>query len=337
MHLSEVVDRFITEYIAAIEKIEDKLACREFTPLKSDLTKYKLIKIQKNLWELLLKFTREHDNYHGNSRWHIFDSSGRNMIKVYNNESTTQYNSGFHCVIHSLVEDSEEGMESTDEVWLVWWDVQNNKEYSIRNYWTVEQTFYWLIDEIIPLVMYLKDSNTFINKLGLKKSVSFDEYKKLNTLSNRYFRIDDRYFDMNNIKKVDDLIKLIRSLQLYYSTTREVYIEKNSIENVYDSLIYILNISYDTDFYYICSKLEINQTSNIEKLKTQINKKKEFEKYGKINGGCLDMILRSITAAIEYSKEIINPDEIKLITQYLKPITKDYNLNKLVNAYNTKV
>lgn len=49
------------------------------------------------------------------------------------------------------------------------------------------------------------------------------------------------------------------------------------------------------------------------------------------------MILRSITAAIEYSKELINPDEIKLITQYLKPIIKDYNLNKLVNAYHTKV
>ncbi len=47
------------------------------------------------------------------------------------------------------------------------------------------------------------------------------------------------------------------------------------------------------------------------------------------------MLLRSISASIEYSQEIINPDEIKLITQYLEPMITDYNLNKLVSAYLT--
>ncbi len=334
MHLCEVVDRFISEYIVAIEKIEKVLTCKEFLPLSNDLTKYKLIKIHKKLWGLMLKFADEHDNYHGNGKWHIFDSSGRNIIKVYNNEPTPQYNSGFHCVIHSLV-DSNDSWEPTEEVWLVWWDVEKNKNYGIRDYWTVEQTYHWLTNEFIPLVMYSYDSSLSRNKLGFKKGVSFDEYKELNTFNNLYFRNSNRYIDIYKTTRVNELIELVNSLQLYYSVTTETYLEKKAIDSIYDALIYILSISSDTDFYYICSKLNINQTSDINHLRTQVYRKKKNEKYGKVSGGVLDMLLRSISASIEYSQEIINPDEIKLITQYLEPMITDYNLNKLVSAYLT--
>ncbi|MED4023550.1 HNH endonuclease signature motif containing protein [Priestia aryabhattai] len=334
IHLCEVVDRFINEYIIAIEKIEKVLSCKEFLPLSKDLKKYKLMKVHKEFWRLMLKFADEHDNYQGKGKWHVFDSSGRNIIKVYNSEPTLQYNSGFHCVIHSLVE-SNDSWEPTEEVWLVWWDVEKNKNYGIRDYWTVEQAYHWLTNEFIPMVMYTYDPSLKRNKLGLKKGISFDEYKKLNSFDSLHSRNSDRYFDIYKITGVNELINLVNSLQLYYSVTTETYFEKKAIESIYDLLIYILSINSDTNFYYICSKLNINQTSNLNDLKTQINKKKENEKSGKINGGTLDMLLRSVSAAVEYSQEIINPDEIKLITEYLEPIVTDYNLNKLVRVYLT--
>ncbi|GIN23388.1 HNH endonuclease [Siminovitchia fordii] len=332
MHLCEVVDRFITEYIIAIEKIEKILSCQEFLPLSNDLTKYKLIRINQQLWRLMLKFASEHDNYRGESKWHIFDASGSNMIKVYNNQPTLQYNSGFHCIIHSLAE-SNDSWEPTDEVWLVWWDVKKNQNYGIRDYWTIEQAYKWLTNEFIPVVLYKYDVSHQRNKLGFKKGISFEEYKEHNKFNELYYRVSNRYLNINKITSVNDLLKLVNSLQSYYSVTRETYLERKSIESVYDSLIYILNISSDTDFYYICSKLNIKQTSDINDLITQVNKKKENEKPGKIYGGILDMLLRSVHVAAEYSQELLNSDEIILISEYLEPIINDYNLNKLVEAY----
>lgn len=51
--------------------------------------------------------------------------------------------------------------------------------------------------------------------------------------------------------------------------------------------------------------------------------------YGRI----LDMLLRSILIEVEYSKEILNPDEAILIIKYLESIINDYNSRKLVEAY----
>ncbi|MCR8842258.1 HNH endonuclease [Paenibacillus sp. SC116] len=333
VHLSKVVDRFISEYILAIEKIERVLSCKEFLPLSNDLTKYKLIKINQRLWKMMLKFAEEHDNYHGTGKWHIFDSSGSNMIKVFNNQPTLQYNSGFHCVIHSLVE-SENSWEPTDEVWLVWWDVEQNQNYGIRDYWTVEQAYRWLTSELIPIVIYTYDASIRKKKLGFKKEVLIDEFKVgHDNFKHLYYRESKRHLNIQNMTRANDLIKLVESLQIYYSVTREIYLEKKSIESIYDALIYILKISSKTDFYHICSKLNFNQTVSIDDLLVQVNQKKEKVKSSKIYGGELDMLLRSICAAARHSQEILNSDEIILITKYLEPIIHDYNINKLVNAY----
>ncbi|KRG10718.1 hypothetical protein ACA30_21395 [Virgibacillus soli] len=335
MHLCEVVDRFIDEYIIAIEKIEKVLFCKEFLPLSNDLTKYKLIKINKNLWKLMLKFADEHDNYHGEGKWHIFDASGRNMIKVYNNQPTPQYNSGFHCFIHSLAE-SNDSWETTDEVWLVWWDVENNQNYGIRDYWTVEQAYKWLTTEFIPIVMYTYDVSLKRNKIGSRKGISFVEYRENNKFNELYYSDSKRYLNVNKVTGINEFLELVSTLQLYYSVNRETYLEKESIESIYDALIYILNISSDTNFSYICSKLDIKQTSNLNELLTQVNRNKKNEKSGKVFGGTLDMLLRSIFSAAEYSMDILNSDEIILLTKYLEPLINDYNTNKLVEVYSIR-
>ncbi|MDF1996404.1 HNH endonuclease [Peribacillus frigoritolerans] len=331
IHLCKIVDKFINEYILAIDKIEKRLSCQEFIPLSNDLTKYKLIKIDQKLWELMLRFAGEHDNYLGEGKWNIFDSSGRNMIKVYNNEPTDQYNPGFHCFIHSLVEPNDR--ETTSELWLVWWDVEGNQKYGIRDYWTVDQTYKWLTSEFIPAVLYKYSVIPLKNKPIFKKGYSFEAYKKNIKINDLYYRESNRYLDTKKITKFTDLLELVSSLQLYYSVTRETYLEKKAVESIYDGLIYILNISPDTDYQYICSKLNIKQTSNINDLITQVIEKKTNEKGGKIFGGILDMLFRAVFAATEHLKTILNYDEIILIAKYLEPIINDYNLNKLVEVY----
>ena len=45
------------------------------------------------------------------------------------------------------------------------------------------------------------------------------------------------------------------------------------------------------------------------------------------------MLLRSVFSAAEYSRDILNSDEIILITKFLEPLINDYNANKLVEIY----
>ncbi|RAS76661.1 HNH endonuclease [Priestia endophytica] len=325
-HLCNVIDKFIYEYLNALKKIEKTLQSEEFIPVNDEKLKYKLIKINKNIWKLMLEFAQEHDNYHGEGYWHIFDSSGRNMLKIYNNLPTDRYNSGFHCFIHSLVEDSH-SWEPSNDVWLVWWYIGEDEEFGIRTYWTVQQTYNWLTKEFIPFVLYN------FNKPFKKEKVSFRKYREQNNIQDIFYRESNRFHNRHKIKTSGDLLHLIESLQLHYSVTNQIFFDKEAIHKIYDSLVYILDICPSPDYYYTCRKLDLKKTENRKDLKAQILEKKKSEKYGKIYGGSLDILFRTLFINIELSIQTINEDEVEKITKLLEPFIEEYNMSKLVEVY----
>ncbi|KAB2489637.1 HNH endonuclease [Priestia endophytica] len=325
-HLCNVIDKFIYEYLNALKKIEKTLQSEEFIPVNDEKLKYKLIKINKNIWKLMLEFAQEHDNYHGEGYWHIFDSSGRNMLKIYNKLPTDRYNSGFHCFIHSLVEDSH-SWEPSNDVWLVWWYIGEDEEFGIRTYWTVQQTYNWLTKEFIPFVLYN------FNKPFKKEKVSFEEYREQNNIQDVFYRESNRFYNRHKIKTSDDLLHLIESLQLHYSVTNQIFFDQEAIHKIYDSLVYILDICPSPDYYYTCRKLDFKKTESRKDLKAQILEKKKSEKYGKIYGGSLDILFRTLFINIELSIQTINEDEVEKITKLLEPFIEEYNMSKLVEVY----
>lgn len=331
-HLCEVIDKFVYEYLNALKRIEKTLQSEEFTPLNDEKLKYKLIKINKNIWKLMLKFAKEHDNYDGESKWHLFDSSGRNMLKVYNRLPTDRYNTGYHCFIHSLVEDPH-SWEPSSDVWLIWWYIGEIEEFTIRTYWTVQQTYNWLINEFIPFVLYYFDKPFKREKLFLKEKISFEEYTKKNNIQDIFYRETNRFYDSNKIKSARSLLNVIESLQLHYSVTNHAYFNEQAIHRLYDSLLYILNICPSPDYYYTCSKLDLEGAESKKDLKVQILEKKNKDKYEKVHGGSLDMIFRVIFRNIESSMEIINEDEVVTIIKLIEPFIQEYNTFKLVEAY----
>lgn len=331
-HLCDVIDTFIYEYLNALKKIEKTLQSEEFIPVNDEKLKYKLLKVNKHTWNIMLNFAQKHDNYHGEGNWHIFDSSGRNMLKVYNNLPTDRYNSGFHCFIHSLVEDPH-SWEPSNDVWLVWWYIGEDEEFGIRTYWTVQQTYNWLTNEFIPYVLYDFNKPFKKEKLFSKEKVSFEEYMEQNNIQDVFYKESNRFYNPNKIKTAGDLLNVIESLQLHYSVTNQIFFDKEAIYQIYDSLVYILDICPSPDYYYTCSKLDLKETESKKDLKLQILEKKKSEKYGKIYGGSLDMLLRTIFRNIESSIQIINEDEIVKVVKLLEPFIEEYNMFKLVEVY----
>jgi hypothetical protein len=330
-HLCVVVDKFIKEYIQAVEKIEKALLCRDYYPLKNDIQKYKIVQIGTGLWHLMLRFAKEHDYEAGNSSWHIFDSSGRNMIKVYTNEISDKYNSGFHCFVHSIA-DSEYSWTPANHVWLVWWNVEQKNNFSIRDSWSVNQTYKWFVNEFIPKVLYTYNKPTSKGIFGFKKTIPFEQYKENNDFKDYYYRGSNRLYNVNKVTNVETLLELITDLQHHYS--EDFYCREDMIHNCYDALLLILNFNTTTDFHYLCSKLDLEHTTNIDDLITQITYQKIKERH--VSKRNLDMIFRVMYAVIDSSKNVLNEDELLKVFNYLEPLVILYNRDKLVEAYNGK-
>jgi hypothetical protein len=279
----------------------------------------------------MLRFAKEHDYETGKSSWHIFDASGRNMIKVYTNELLDNYNSGFHCFVHSLA-DSEYSWTPAKHVWLVWWNVEQNNNFSTRDSWSVNQTYEWFVNEFIPKVLYTYNKPTSKGIFGFKKTIPFEQYKENNDFKDYYYRDGNRFYNVNKITNVEILLELISDLQLHYS--EDFYCGEDKIHNCYDALLLILKFNTSTDFHYICSKLDLEYTKNMDDLITQVTLQKNKERY--VSKRNLDMIFRVLYVVIESSKNILNTDELLRVFYYLEPLVILYNRDKLVEAYSGK-
>lgn len=334
-NLCSVIDKFIIEYITALENIENHLQANEFTPHQYDLTKYQLIKIQKDLWTAMLEFSRRNDYELGNTKWHVFDASGKNMLKVYIKEKTNMYDEGHKCIIHSFIEESY-SWEPSDYVWLVWWDINHSNEYKLREYWNVKQTYDWLTEEFLPYVIFNQTKPYKKSKLFFKRELSYDEFKKSFNITGYYSNGEKRYYTIEQIEDSNKLIDLVSELNMFYSVINDVSFRREDIIGLYDSVLLSLKECDHIDYQYICSKLELNKTTNKEKITEAIRSELNnlhLDDLLKISGYKLDILFRVLYSNLNSMSQNLQYDEIKSYVKFIEPFIKDFNRFKIVESY----
>ncbi|WP_162880654.1 HNH endonuclease [Paraliobacillus sediminis] len=334
-NLCYVIDKFIIEYITALENIESYLQANEFIPHKYDLTKYQLVKIQKDLWTSMLEFSRRNDYELGNTKWNIFDASGNNMLKVYIKEKTNKYDEGHKCIIHSFIEDSY-SWEPSNYVWLVWWDINHSNKYKLRKYWNVQQTYDWLTEEFLPYVIYNRNKPFKKTKLFFKRKLSYDEFKESINIKEYYSTGESRYYSIEQIGDSNKLIDLVSKLNLFYSVTNNVCLRRKDIRGLYDSILLSLKECDHPDYHYICSKLGLTKTTKKEEIKEAILEEISSLSLNdtlKISGNKLDILLRVLYSNLKCMSSKLQIDEIKSYLIFIEPFIKDYNRFKVVECY----
>ncbi|MDN7242858.1 HNH endonuclease signature motif containing protein [Planococcus sp. N028] len=332
-NLCLIIDKFIKEYITALEYIENLLQANEFIPHEYDLTKYKLLKVRRDLWDSILTFSRKNDYEQGNDEWNIFDATGNNIIKVYLKEKTKLFNEGYKCFIHSFIEDSY-SWKPSDYVWLVWWDINHADEYKLREYWNVQQTYDWLTKELLPYVIYNQINPT--KKALSKRKISYDEFKKSINVAENYFNGEKRYYRIEQIEDIDKLVDLVIELNTFYSVIKDVFLQREDVIGLYHAILLSLKESDHIDYHYICSKLGIAKTSNKEKIVEAI--RNEIENLSsddtlKMSGYKLDIIFRILYSNINSMSHTLQYDEIKIYLKYIEPFIKDFNRFKIAEIY----
>ncbi|MBU4620917.1 MULTISPECIES: HNH endonuclease [Bacillus] len=334
-NLCIVIDKFISAYIEAIIELEEIIDCKDFFPNHYDLSKYHLIKVNMNLWKEILEFSSEHDYEKGSSKWHIFDASGDNMLKVYIKEDDENYNKGHKCIIHSFI-DNYYSLAPSNYVWLLWNDMNLSKEYGVKDYWTVKHTYKWLTRELLPKI--IRENST------VKSKRIFEKKEKINNIQvgNYYSDGEHRYFSSMYIVNATQLVSLVNEIQLFYSISRYVCTNKTEIINLYRAILASTKANNKLNYHYLCSTLNITPFTNnkvdienflINKIDYYNNLIENELGLLKIYSYQLDLLFRVLSSNL---KELKIDLELEDIREYLESIDwyiNDYNTNKLVKCY----
>jgi len=329
-NLCSVIDKFINEYVSALKELEEIIDCKDFHPNYYDSSNYHLLKVNMSLWSKILEFSRVYDYENGNTKWHIFDASGNNMLKIYIKDDTEIYNRGYKCIIHSFIEDHYSWTPS-DNVWLLWTDMSMTKEYGTKDYWTVDYTYNWLIKELIPEV--IKWASTVKPKSFFKKK----QYSEGLQNYNYYFEGELRYISPSNVENSERLKEIVNELHLFYSTNSYRSVNKEEVRNIYKAILKSFKKCKSPDYHYICSKLDIDSmTSNpkniINYLENKIIQYDGFEII-KLYSSQIDLLFRVLHSNLTDMMDKLEIDDIRDYLELIDWYIKEFNTEKLIESY----
>ncbi len=318
--LCDNLDRLWEKYKERLLMIENTWKSSDFEILDGFGDHVPLIEIEQELWFLLLDFTHHHNSINNEysiqfakchaeneKKWTIFDSHGQ-YIQVFTKE-TLQYNQGHHVFISTK-------QQNSGKMLLLWQPPYNSREYnnefSLRNYWDIETTYNWLLDELIPYASFWKKNIYRCPKLIQKvKRASYKDFVKKYRLKNAHtYRKKFR-------QGLDELIFLVQELQIFYSSRRICDFSINEHKCLYRALYLSLEHSKCDKYHsYLRDNLSF-KSENITELKQSIQDKIEEITESLCNSSKIDFVLRSILCCLT-SESYLNEYEIGTITSLLQ-------------------
>jgi hypothetical protein len=349
--LLEIIDDFASQYLNYIISLESCSDSQLFQPSKHE-NGFKLFKIEKWLWKLLVEFSWRFDYMEGESSWHIFDR-GNNIFKVYTEKNIERLDSGHHAYLCS--ENIENSFyDSSHEVWVTWKPMLSDYKreqglpvFSSRKSWSANFTYSWLINEFIPYVIYyfsLRENgllNFFKRQLSYIKSFDRIMYQNfLKKINLREYITDGsvkyKFIEIDKINTSSDLLQNAHKLQLFFTMQRDIVpIGIEPLSKLLESLCICIRHSSSDDWHYIRSNLSFINSDNKESIIQDIQRFNQTynEKY--VKSYILDSIFRSFISALETNQ--LNKDEVKTITDSWIPFIEFYQENILIQRYTNGV
>ena len=269
--LIEIVDDFANVYLDYLLEINAHTASHLFQPANHN-NGFRLFKIEKWLWDLLISFSLHFDYDRGTSAWHIFNSNYA-ALHIYNPIGTERFNSGDHVSVYSERVD-DELYDASNKAWIVWVPGFSFNEYdsgysnfSGGEFWDASFTYDWLTQELIPHVLYydsLREErllNSFKLKLSSIQKINQFLYKNFLKKFNLRNYISDGsveydFIEIEKIQTSSDLFQNAYKLQSIFTMQRDkTPIETEKLLNLLESLCIYIRHSLEDDWHYIRDKL----------------------------------------------------------------------------------
>ncbi|MCM3136113.1 hypothetical protein M3629_25400 [Paenibacillus polysaccharolyticus] len=241
--LCDLIDDFTAEYISAIQRVEKLLGIQNFGKAKQWSNGFRLMKVNRNVWNTLLKFSQEFDYLDGNTEWNVFDKNSM-FIQVKAPNQTLEKNIGWHF---RLVAEKYEDIlfhynQTNDNLWIVWEigyaDITTDLIHR-NGYWDATTVFEWLANEFIPYaIAYYNYKYVKRRRLNLKK-LSFEEYKRSLNREEIFYPSIINSNDYNITEEIH-LKRKLNELQSYLANNNMFYLMSSEIKQIFDSIIICL-------------------------------------------------------------------------------------------------
>ncbi len=160
--LCQLIDFYYEHYIRKISKLKVMYGLNNFEISAKNSGIYRLFKITIGLWSDLLDFAHKYDLNSDQTEWNLFKKENY-AIKILSRSNDKRFNTIFHSYILAELVDLTEFLDSdllshfksTDEIWVCWKLLKrDNSPFNFKNTWTAEDTYHFLIEKMIPKVVF---------------------------------------------------------------------------------------------------------------------------------------------------------------------------------------
>jgi ATP-dependent DNA helicase RecG len=348
VELCEIIDDLSYYYLKCLSEIEDKLGTYYFDKSSYRKNGYRLININRNIWRLIIEFISEHDYENGDSPWHIFDAS-EGMIKVYTKKQEKRYNSGYHVLLYPEAKENEYygSFKYPDQEMSIIWEPmqelvgQNTLEnFNLRRFWNAEVTHNWIIEELIPQVIYYFSNINRKKRLFTRfKELSFDEFISKFKISN-YARSKKvrEYINLESIRTIEQLLFLTENMQSFFNGRgmNKLFLLKNEISPLYLAIMLCLKHTPLDNYEYIIGNLRFDRCGAISDLFESLDNYTRSIQDGIISSFTIDTALRCLVVPLRDYKSYLNEEQIITICEYLKPLYKKQMLLESIERFQSK-
>jgi len=242
---SEILDDLQEVYASKMNNIEDKLNSKCFPFSQEYKNGFELCKIDQRLWKDIQKFVLKHNRIDNvKDSWNIFGDS-LYEIDVCNKEGKIRM-----MFTYSIDKNISSFRAINNPKTVIIWNTLDI-HYSIINniIMSVEESYNWFVYKFIPQVIketYQDEQTKNSSKLFFKKA------------SNSKFN-DKSYlvpYSLKEDKKDNGLLEIIGKLESFFNN-KEVAVTKNTLKNLYEGFILLLEKSEKLDFPYLSDKLRL--------------------------------------------------------------------------------
>jgi 5-methylcytosine-specific restriction endonuclease McrA len=334
-NLCQIIDDFMKAYIESIRKLEKSLGTGEFELSEKFTNSFRLLKVPGWLWRNIIEFANNFDYEAGDSPWNIFSRSGGNLIVCTGENMKEKFDYGVHAVLYAEWVNGYSSLYPNDEVWIVWkpgtFLERDLKNFNMRQYWSPEFIFNWLMDELIPYVIYYfeQQKKSWFTKKSFQDFMKDFDIKAYTSHGSNF-----RNPNYGNIRDIDELTSLIKLLCDFYIID-QCYFKGKDLCSLYTAIrLCFIHIKMETDdYYHAIHSLNFVEGSTLKDILKEIENHeiKIADEY--VSSKAAHNALVCLLSLLNNCKNRLNEPEVQLIFNYIEPLSNFYQTKKIVDKY----
>lgn len=334
--LCELIDLYCEEYIKCLKVIEERYDLSEYSLTRNGMIK--LLKIDKNIFRILVQFAKENHNY---AEYKLSCNEFGNL-RLENEKNKIMF-----------ITDVE-----MDEIYR--WDTEPDMWITLKPYHTADRYIpynqeFWHPTKVKKFILNLIEEALncefeqewlgynllyrFITRNRFEENVKREIRRIMGNI--RYCSESDKYIFEKDITEEDVLLTIVKDMQEYF-LLKDAYHIYSSFEElgIYHGLIELLkkcNLE-EGSYSFISSKLDYST------LATKDGLIKETQEYIALNNEqrefCateIENVLRCYAECIDRKKNFMNCQSIKSIVKYLGILIDKYNRHIVINKFIKRV